>query len=48
MSTAPAFESFPRDGLAVVCGATGGIGQAFAGAEVENAEVLGLLRDALG
>lgn len=29
MITLPAFESLPRDGLAVVCGATGGIGQAF-------------------
>jgi NAD(P)-dependent dehydrogenase (short-subunit alcohol dehydrogenase family) len=29
MSTLPAFESFPQDGVAVVCGATGGIGKAF-------------------
>jgi NAD(P)-dependent dehydrogenase (short-subunit alcohol dehydrogenase family) len=29
MSNPPAFDSFPQDGLAVVCGATGGIGKAF-------------------
>lgn len=30
MPSSPTFDSFPQDGLAVVCGATGGIGQAFA------------------
>ncbi|KZC97458.1 MULTISPECIES: SDR family oxidoreductase [unclassified Thalassospira] len=29
MSNPPAFDSFPQDGFAVVCGATGGIGKAF-------------------